>query len=215
MTCEHYWRDGIVLVELGEPDPHRDTCATCRREHEIHDAIIQALPLIGHEATGAPGWEARVWRRIDRLESSRRVRWWYIGAALAAACAMVLTWWGLAHRGPSRPRIEIVPGPSAVAMRSTSPSVGDRVRITVEPTSEVRVYHGDRLVLRCPVGAATDGCLSDAHSGVAEALLGAGGVYRVVVITLVAAEPSGRLDLDLRAIVSAGGEYQITELRVP
>jgi hypothetical protein len=36
-----------------------------------------------------------------------------------------------------------------------------------------------------------------------------------VVVTLATAEPVGRLDLDLRAIVSAGGEYQITDLLVP
>lgn len=49
---------------------------------------------------------------------------------------------------------------------------------------------------------------------VAEALLAATGSYRLVVITLATADPVGRLDRDLRAIVSAGGEYQITELPV-
>ena len=26
MTCERYWRDGVVLVERGLDDPHRDGC---------------------------------------------------------------------------------------------------------------------------------------------------------------------------------------------
>ena len=36
----------------------------------------------------------------------------------------------------------------------------------------------------------------------------------LVVITSATAEPVGRLDRDLWTIVSAGGEYQITELSV-
>ena len=215
MICEHYWRDGILLVERDEPDPHRDTCAVCRREHEVREQIIRALPLVGRETAGDPHWEARVWSRIARLESRRPAPWWRLAAGLTAAFAIVVVWWTIARRQELRPRIEVVPGDDAIAMRSELPRVGDRVQIAVELTDEVRIYRGDDLVLRCPAGSTGDGCRSDAHGMVAEARLAASGNYRLVVITLATAEPVGRLDLDLGAVVAAGGEYQITELSVP
>src|SRR6185295_17366245 len=99
-------------------------------------------------------------------------------------------------------------------MRSTSPRVGDRVRIAVKPTDEVRIYRAAGLVLRCPASSAADGCVSDAHGMVAEALIAAPGEYQLVVITSATAEPVGTLERDLAAIIAAGGEYQITELSV-
>jgi len=215
MTCEHYWRDGILLVERGEPDLHRATCVVCRCEHEVREALIRALPLVGGTTAGDPSWEARVWSRIARLEAPRAHRWWRFGGGFATACAIVLMWWTLGRRDPpedTRPHIEVVPG--EVAMRSTSPRMGDRVRITVKPTDEARVYRADALVLRCPVGAAGRGCVSDAHGMVAEVLLATTGDYQLVVITSATAEPVGSLERDLEAILSAGGDYQITELSV-
>lgn len=215
MSCEHYWRDGILLFERGEPDPHRDTCIVCRREHKVRADLIQALPLVGRTTAGDPNWEARVWRRIARLEAPRAKRWWRLGGGFATACAIVLLWWALGHRDhpeEARPRIEVVPG--GVAMRSTSPGIGDRVRISVKPTDEVRVYRADHLVLRCPARSTHGGCASDARGMVAELLLATAGDYQLVIIASATAEPVGRLDHDLGAIVSAGGEYQITELSV-
>lgn len=221
MSCEHYWRDGILLVERGEPDPHRDTCVVCRREHKAREALVRALPLVGGmggTTAGDPSWEARVWSRIARLDvpgAPRARRWWRLGAAFATACAIVLMWW-MIGRGEQpdelRPRIEIVAG--EVAMRSASPRVGDRVRIAVNPGDEVRIYRAGQLVLRCPARSTRGGCASDAHGMIAEALLAATGDYQLVVITSATAEPVGNLVSDLGAIVSAGGEYQITELPV-
>jgi len=38
---------GILLVECGDPDPHRDTCVVCRREHKAREELIRELPLVG------------------------------------------------------------------------------------------------------------------------------------------------------------------------
>jgi len=215
MTCEHYWRDGILLVERGEPDPHRDTCDVCCREHKAREDLIRALPLVGGTTVGDPNWEARVWSRIARLEPPRANRWWHHGGGFAIAFAIVLMWWTLVRREQPeerRPRIEVVPG--EVAMRSTSPRVGDRVRIAVKPTDEVRIYRADHLMLRCTARSTGGGCVSDARGMVAEALLARAGDYQLVIITSATAEPVGKLDGDLDAIVGAGGDYQITELSV-
>jgi hypothetical protein len=215
MTCDHYWRDGIMLVEHGEPDPHRDTCVVCRREHRVREELIRALPLVGASADDDPHWETRVWSRIARLPRPRPRTRWRLGTGLAAAFAVAVMWWTLGR--PERPadtlpRIAIVPG--EIARRSVSPSVGDRVRITVGPADEVRVYRADQLVLRCPVASAGAGCTSGARGMVAETVLASPGDYQLVVVTSGTAAPVGRLDRDLWAIVSAGAEYQLTELSV-
>ena len=52
MSCEHYWRDGVLLVERGEPDPHRETCIECRRAHEAREQLVRALPGVFGSAAG-------------------------------------------------------------------------------------------------------------------------------------------------------------------
>jgi hypothetical protein len=213
--CDHYWRDGIVLVEHGDPDPHRDTCVQCRREHRAREQLIQALPMVG-DGSGDPGWQEKVWLRVARLESPRAVRQpRFAAAGLAISCGLALACWMLVRREPladTRPRIEIVA--EEVTQRSRSSRVGDRIRLTVTPADEARIYRADQLVLRCRAGSTELGCTSDARGIVAEAVIAAEGDYELVVITTATAEPVGRLDLDLQAITSAGGEYQISELSV-
>jgi hypothetical protein len=210
MSCERYWHDGILLVERGESDPHRDTCVDCRREHAARAQLVAALPLVGGAEDGDPAWEARVWSRIARLEPRPARRWWHLGGGFAAVIALVLLWW--LRPDELRPRIEVVPG--EVAMRSTSPRLGDRVRVLGRPGDEIRIYRADQLLLRCAVGSSAIGCTPDAHGMVAEALLSTAGDYELVIVTLATAEPVGKLDRDLGAIVQAGGDYQITELSV-
>jgi hypothetical protein len=227
MTCEHYWRDGILRVERGEPDPHHSTCADCRRAHDERDELVRALPRVGAASTGDPHWQTRVWSRIAREETARARRSYWLGAGLVAACAIAVVYAqffhrdriaGLASRASSpssvkdRPRIEIVSG--QLAMRSTSARVGDRVRISIELGQEVRVYRADLLVLRCRAQLAAPGCVPDAQGLVAETELATAGEYQLVVIPATTFEPVGTLDRDLAAVVSAGGDYKVTELSV-
>jgi hypothetical protein len=229
MTCDHYWRDGILRVERGEPDPHRDTCVVCRREHLSREELIRALPLVAAKAEGDPNWEARVWSRIARLEAAPPSRWrWIHSIGCVAAFVLVLIGWAALRGAPYQtPRIELVPNELAMRSRSTStsPSVGDRVRITVKTTDEVRIYHGETLVLRCPAGATSGGCVSDGGRMVAEARLITPGTYQLVIIMATGATdhdghapvvppPSGDMGIDLQKIVEAGGDTQITELTV-
>jgi hypothetical protein len=218
MSCEHYWRDGVLLAERGEPDPHRDTCIECRRAHATRNQLVAALPEVSAETTGDPDWQMRVWCRIAREEAGRARRSsWVAGGLLAAAAVFAVAWFGLGHRGDdaalaARPRIEIVPG--ELAMRSASARVGDRARISVNRGQEVRVYRAQHLVLRCPAKPAGAGCLADDRGLVAEAELATAGEYQLVVISTATAEPVGSLDRDLAAVVSARGDYKITELSV-
>jgi hypothetical protein len=231
MTCERYWRDGILLDERGERDPHRDTCDDCRRAHRERELLVGALPEVGAASAGDPDWQSQVWRRIARREASRARRSYWLGGALAAAGLLAAIGLYLARQPPAsvagepvrvagaRPRIEIVSSPTA--MRSTpstgtvsSARVGDRVRISVGPGSEVRIYRADRLVLRCPAWQTSPGCAPDPVGLVADAVLTAAGDYQVVTITSVNVDPAGVLDRDLAAVVDGGGDYRLTDLSV-
>src|SRR5262249_42206392 len=112
----------------------------------------------------------------------------------------------------ARPRIEIVS--SRAPMRSSSARVGDRVRISVRPGGEVRIYRADRLVLRCPAWQTSPGCTRDAGGLVADAALTTAGDYQLVTITSATVDPAGGLDKDLAAVVEAGGDYKLTDLSV-
>ena len=90
MSCERYWREGIVLVERGEPDSHRDGCADCRRQHMARQQLVRAIPLVGAMPDEDSNWQARVWRQIAReaIASAGRAGirgwWWSLGAFAAA-----------------------------------------------------------------------------------------------------------------------------------
>jgi hypothetical protein len=234
MTCQHYWREGIVLVERGEPDPHRDGCVDCRRQHTARQQLVRAMPLVGAVPDDDSDWQPRVWQQIARegmtstgLPGIRRW-WWSLGGALAAGCAVLV--WLVVHppnkpagRGASDgvaylesaetlPRIEIISGP--VAKRSTSARVGDRVRISARPGDDIRVYRADHLVARCVAGAPSEDCSRGAQAIVAETALKTAGDYQLVVIKAQRVEPIGSFDADLAAVVAAGGSYDVKELSI-
>ena len=225
MSCDHYWREGIVLVERGEPDPHRDTCLECRRAHEDRSHLVRSLAGVAETRTGDPGWQAHVWGRIAREDASKvRRSYWIAGglvAGLAAAVVALVLFrvrpFGeagerVARNAHDRPRIEIVTGP--IARRSTSARVGDSVRISVGRGQEARVYRAGHLQLRCVANRPSDGCVPDDQGMVAETTLATAGEYQLVIIRSATADPKGMLDRDLAAVVSAGGDHDITELSV-
>lgn len=208
MSCERYWRDGIVLVERGLDDPHRDGCEDCTHAHASRQELIEALPLIGAGYTGDPDWQAKVWQRIDGERAPAPWRWrWQLAGALTVACVVAL-WIGLGRTrsGDVRPRVVIIEG--GVPMRSRAAHVDDRVRVTVGETSDVWIYRADHLVLSCRARRVSDGCTPDAHGMVAELLLSVPGMYRVIMVEAPGAlVPRGGLDEDLAALESANVSY--------
>jgi hypothetical protein len=230
MMCERYWRDGVVLAEQGQRDPHRDTCADCRKAHAAREEMIHALPALGVGRTGDPGWQMKVWSRIARNEAQRARRSFWIGGGATAVCAAAAIWL-LLFRGPApmqiapqsavraappdadRPQVVIVSG--QLAMRSTSARVGDTVRILVAGDGEVRVYRANLLVLRCPAHETGPGCTPDRLGLVAEAVLATAGDYQLMILPTHTAQTVGTLDQDLAAVVNAGGDdYKLIELQV-
>jgi len=213
MTCERYWREGIVLVERGLDDPHRDGCADCTCAHASRQELVEALPLIGAGYTGDPRWQAEVWRRIDGKRTNAPWRWrWQFAGALTVACAIAL-WIGLGRRGDARPRFDTIPG--ATGMRShaahaaDASQVDDHRRFTVGETSEVWFYRAERLVLRCRPRELAVGCAPDAHGMIVEMVLSAPGEYEAIAIEAPVAEPRGVLDQDQAALATVGAVYKV------
>ncbi len=212
MICDRYWREGIVLVERGLDDPHRDGCADCVRAHASRRELVEALPLIGAGYTGDPHWQANVWRRIDgdRADVPWHRRWrWPLNGALVVACAVAL-WLGLLRprsdrADVARSPVEIIAG--GVAMRSSSANVDDRLRVTVGETSEVWIYRAERLVLQCRARQASDNCTPNSHGMVVDMVLSIPGAYQVIVVKAPVTQPQGRLDADRAALESARVDY--------
>ena len=158
MSCERYWREGIVLVERGLDDPHREGCEDCLRAHASRQELIDALPAIGAGATGDPFWQAQVWQRLREDRPRAAARWQrQLAGVLAVACAIAL--WivlGRARTGDdARATLEIIE--RGVAMRSRAPQVDDLLRVTAREGADVWIYRADRLVLACRPRAASPG----------------------------------------------------------
>lgn len=213
--CERYWRDGIVLVERGLDDPHRDGCEDCRRAHASRQELIDALPLIGADVTGDPYWQAKVWEHIDRPTRAPR-RWhWQLAGALAAASVIAL-WIGLDRARPrgvrpdleaERPRVEVIE--TDPPRRSGAPHVDDHLQVFAGKDSEVWIYREGRLVRQCRPRQVSSLCVPNRDGMTINMELSLPGEY-LVIVTLApfAAAPSGKLDDDLAALKSAGVAYK-------
>lgn len=225
MTCERYWREGIVLVERGLDDPHRDGCEDCARAHASRQELIEALPLIGAGDSGDPYWQAKVWQRIDGESARAPRRWrWQLAGALTVACVVAL-WIGFGRvrsddvqlQDDVRSPIKIIH--EGALMRSDDAHVDDRLRVTVGETSDVWIYRAGRLVLECPArrvsGPASDRCAPAAHGMVVEMILSVPGTYHVIVTAApVALRPGGVLDEDRAALETAGVSYKKDTVQV-
>jgi hypothetical protein len=231
MTCNRYWREGIVVVERGLDDPHRDGCEDCSRAHASRQELIEALPLVGASQAGDPHWQAKVWRRIDgeRAQEQARPAWrwrWQLSGALVAVCAVAL-WFGIGRSREgvvrSTPTYEVAQGP--VAMRSghsrdvcgpdgaRGASVGDHLLVKVGKASTVWIYREEGLVLQCRAHQESDSCKRDPDGMSVELVLSRSGAYHVLVVEdPVAAEPRGELDRDRARLEAVNARYDECQL---
>lgn len=227
MMCDRYWREGILLVERGLPDPHREGCADCQRAHASRDELIDALPLIGEGYTGDPRWQSNVWERIDG-KPARALKWlWPVSGAFAVACLLLLLLSvGLVGGDRPGPREEnaqdsLVPHevlaivkvvPREDAMRSKAGNVNDRLqtarvddrlRVSTRLTSEVWIYYAGRLISRCGPHISADRCTTDATQRMVDIQLSLLGGYEVFVLEDAVVMPSGQFHEDRAALERA------------
>lgn len=224
MRCDRYWRDGILLVEQGRPDPHRDTCLDCRREHEARNELVRALGDVSAREAGSTGWQQRVLGQIAREAAPPRRRWIALPGALVATGAVAALAVGVfvlvpisrPDPGPDTPKIEMVAG--RIARRAQQPSVDDAVKVTVRASQEIWIYRDDKLQLRCAASTTSDAqrtmCTRDGDHLVMQYTFSLVGAYQLVIVLENGERPvlpTGGLDRDVAALTSAGGAYQFQE----
>jgi hypothetical protein len=222
MTCERYWRHGIVLVEHGADDPHRDGCDDCARAHASRQELIEAVAMIGDDIPEDPYWQAKVWERIEGTHARPPWRWrWQLAGALAAAAVLVL-WLCVGRNRPEEVRPYVAVIESDVPIRATvvngdrrhSGHVGDHLFARAGAISEIRIYRENRLVLQCPSQQASPDCVRDTHLTSVNLLLAVPGMYDVIIIGAPFALPPSRPDEDVAALETAAVSYEEHTVRV-
>lgn len=189
-----------LSIGLGDPD-----------SDPAHARLRAALGESGASLAPPPGWEARVWERIDAQAepAPHRARWgWFASGAMAAAAAVALLVWqpwggGAAMRPPVEvaalaPEISIRSG--AQQMRSDQAAPGDTLLVQHGVDgAEVWVYFDEQLM----------------HEGGArvELVLDRPGTYHVIsTVGPRTAPPS--LDAALAALVTGGVRHHRREISV-
>jgi hypothetical protein len=206
VTC-----DRVALAEdLDDDDPHLAACPECRTRHDAYRRLARAI------ADGAPGrqlprkWRKRTLARARATRSFRRRAVVLAGvAALAAAAAGLMLF---LRRGQDPPGLEVrITSRTGDRRDTVSPGDDVRARGTAPdaPASELRIYRGSTLLLRCPGAPA---CERTDDGVVASWKIPQPGEYQIVWI--VAARPlpppTGSLAGDLRAATASGARLAAT-----
>lgn len=210
--CERFESEGLLRLERGEPlDAHFATCPDCLEARAVHERLRREIGAAGAEDEPPPGWEARVWQRIERRRSRPRWAWALapLGAAVLAATLFLVL------RTPAAPSLiqEIVGGEAVVRAASAHP--GDRLEVRVETAgfahAELRVYRNQgELLLRCPGGPSCE----RTRNGISASLVfPSAGEYQAVLVLddepLPA--PGKGLDADTGAALDRGARVLLGE----
>lgn len=190
-----------------------------------HAPVRAALAETGADLQPKPGWEAKVWERIDAdagnsggTARGRRAVWLVGGGVLAAAAVALVVWWAGDGR---RERVAVADASleirrSAQVIRGTSAAPGDTVVVHYPaPGAAVWIYRGESsLVLACDATrVAAPACRRDGAGVVVEVVLDRPGTYHVLTTVGTAAAPA-TLDDGLAALTTAGARFRHDELDV-
>lgn len=191
-----------------------------------HARVRAALAETGAGLEPKPGWEAKVWERIDAEEgtsggsarSSRRAIWLVGGGVLAAAAIALVVWRG----GGGRRERDVVADASveirrsATVVRGSTAAPGDTAIVHYAARGAVVwIYRGEStLVLACDAGrVAPPACRRERDGVVVEAVLDRPGTYHVLTAVGTLAAPA-TVDEARAALTTAGVRFRHDELDV-
>ncbi|MFL6293014.1 MAG: anti-sigma factor family protein [Thermoanaerobaculia bacterium] len=213
--CERFENEALLLLEQGQPlDEHFSSCPDCLEARAAYDRLRERLSSLGKEDEPAPGWQARVWEKIEQRKERRR-RWspWWIApagiTALAAMAALFLLW--IPGRTPAGLRIEIEAG--TTVRRGAEAQPGDLLKLAATTGGarhgELRVYRNDtELVLRCSTAPP---CSLWRGKLTASVVLDGAGRYQPLL--LLSKDPlpdvASDLDTDTDAALTAGADVEL------
>lgn len=186
-----------------------------------HAPVRAALAETGADLQPKPGWEDKVWERIDAGGTARSRRaWWLVGGGVLAAAAIALIVW----RGGGearRERIAVAEASveirrSAQVIRGTSAAPGDSA-VVRQPAGGgvIWIYRGEStLVLSCDAArVAPPSCRREGAGVVVEIVLDRPGTYHVLTSVGSATAPPTVDDARAR-LTTAGLRFRHDELDV-
>lgn len=231
-TCDHLEREGLIARELGLPDPHIDTCDTCRSELARFQ-FLEDLPRMPAWSPSPPGWQAKVWAAIaseDRAAGAvePRLPWWQRAwAALVArrrwlavpavAAAALVALVVVTRPAPSGFALDVeIHAASGAPHRTAAGVVGDRVTARAPRADAVWIYLADgALIARCPGPGAGDACQVTSRGVALTFELTVATRHRIVAVSGGRdLTPSGDFDRDLRAARSRGARLLVETVAV-
>lgn len=174
-------------------------------EPSANERIEQAIAGLGAEHEPPVGWEARVLAAT----AERPRRWWLLAIPAVAIAAVIVLVIGL--RGEPKPQalaLAVTIEDSGAVVRGATAKPGDTVQATARGGTGSRavwIYRGDReLVMAC---TGTAPC---------RAKLASVGTYTVIALSAKAPlpAPTGSLDDDLAAALTAGAAHTIQKIEV-
>ncbi|HEV8582922.1 MAG TPA: hypothetical protein VGX68_27975 [Thermoanaerobaculia bacterium] len=151
--CDRFETEAVHLLEQGLPlDEHFSSCPDCLAARAAYERLGERVSALSGDEEPPPGWEARVWQRIeDRRRSRHRWGpWWVVPVAVAALAAFLFV--RIPGQGPPSLRVEVEPG--TTVRRGLEAQPGDRLQLKATTGGvdycELRVYRNDaELILRC------------------------------------------------------------------
>jgi hypothetical protein len=217
-TCDRFEREGLLLVERGEPlGEHFQACPDCRAALAAYERLRFDLAAAGARYEAPAHWQARVRAALASRRQRRRWRWSTLlipaGVAGAVAAATLLV---VIHEPRSESiaalEVEIVAG-GEVTRRGAAAHPGDRLHLRARTAggehAELRVYrHDAELVLRC---STEPPCVRDGDLLQATLRLESLGTYQTLLLVSERPlpPPLAGLDRDVGAALEAGARAHL------
>jgi hypothetical protein len=207
VTCDR----AAVAEDLDDDDPHLAACAECRARRDAYRRLARAIAQGAPEPRLPRKWRKRTLARARATRSFRRRAVVVAGAAAVATAAAGLLLF--LRRGEVLPGLEVsITRRTAESRGTASPGDDVRARGTAPdaPASELRIYRGSSLLLRCPGAPACE----RTDDGVAASWkIPQPGEYQIVWIAAARPlpPPTGSLAGDLRAATASGARLAATE----
>lgn len=214
--CDRFETEALLLLEQGQPlDDHFSSCPDCLAARAAYDRLREGISSLGEEDEPAPGWQARVWEKIERRKERRRrwSPWWIAPVAIAAMASLFLIW--IPGQRPADLQIEIEAG---TTVRRSAPGAGsaqpgDLLRLAASTGgarhAELRVYRNDtELILRCSTESP---CSRRRGELTASVVLDGIGRYQPLLLFSERPLPSSASDLetDTGAALAAGADVEL------
>ncbi len=213
-ACDRFEAEAILRLERGLPlDEHFATCPDCLAARAAYERLRDGISSLGHEHEPSPGWQARVWERIEQRRKRRRRwwPWWIVPAVATAAAALFFVF--IRTPTPEPPGLWANVEAGNVARRGVDAQPGDRLNLRAATGgarhAELRIYRNDAEPILCC--STNPPCSRDGDELKASVVLDGIGRYQSLLLLSERPIPSCASDLetDTSAVLTAGADVEL------